>query len=931
MVFILQEEIPEKAGVFVDDVGIKGGRTRYERSDGSYETVEGYPGVRRFIYEHLCDVDRILARIGHSGATVSAKKLVLAVPEAVIVGHKCTYEGRLPDDSKVSKVLKWPRPKNTTEIRGFLGLCACVRMFIKDYAKISRPLNDLLCKDVEWNWTDRQESAMERLKTLVTEAPCLIPIDYTSDREVIFAVDSSYIAVGYVLLQIDVNGKRRPARYGSLTFNEREGRYSQAKLELYGLYRAVKKMMLYLVGVKHLVVEVDAKYIKGMLNAPDQVPSATLNRWIEGILMLPFTLRHVKAAKHLAADGLSRRPRAEDDSSDGDEDDSERETMENRPKLKMEDGGSDVNETVEQRFEGAFLAEVDEREEDVNDRTYESRLGREDIPEKTHEQAADEPMVEKTNWSKWLEREHASDLSATRAFLGRLSQPNDLDPQKMRNFISHSTRYFLSGDRLYRRQQNGLHQLMVKRADRGQVLHACHDQLGHKGVEATDKNVSHRFWWKGMHADVEKWVKSCVACQKRSEIRPIPPVVPSRPSQLFRHIYIDCMNMPKAHGKTQIIAARDDLSGYIEARMVAKATARLVAAFLFEDIICRWGTIEVLTSDNGSEFVGEAVDILVKKYGINQIKISPYNSRASGVVERGHRTFREALIRNCDDPLTWPTRFYHTLWAERITIRASTGYSPFYLATGYQPCLPIDAIQFTFAWDAKAMPHSDLVAERANLLMGKEEDEEKARLKVSQSRWKTAARWNRDHQAVLSITEHAPGTLVLIRNSAIEKELNRKHKARWLGPMVVVRRTAGGSYVCAELSGAVSKLRFAAFRVKPFISRDGLSFDVEQWLGREKIASVESELLDEESNAQARSMRNGDESSGDSDEDEQREDSREAEEAEGQALKRIQRLPSAPRMVFDGISLPRIPNMPRFTREELGAPPDLSAAGVLNI
>jgi hypothetical protein len=171
MVFILQEEIPQKAGVFVDDVGIKGGRTRYEKTDGSYEMIEGFPGVRRFIYEHLCDVDRILARIGHSGATVSAKKLILAVPEAVIVGHKCTYEGRLPDDSKISKIHKWPRPKNTTEVRGFLGLCACVRMFIKDYAKISRPLNDLLCKDVEWKWTDRQEQAMDRLKTLVSEAP----------------------------------------------------------------------------------------------------------------------------------------------------------------------------------------------------------------------------------------------------------------------------------------------------------------------------------------------------------------------------------------------------------------------------------------------------------------------------------------------------------------------------------------------------------------------------------------------------------------------------------------------------------------------------------------------------------------------------------------------------------------------------------------
>lgn len=192
MVFILGPEIPTKAGVFVDDVGVKGGRTRYELPDGT--------------------------RIGHAGATVSAKKMIIAAPEAVIVGHKCTYEGRLPDDAKISKIRKWPRPKNTTELRGFLGVCACVRMFIKNYARISRPLNDLLLKEAEWAWTEKQELAMEILKGLVTEAPCLIAIDYASDREVIFAVDSSFIGVGYVLLQVDEKGVRRPARYGSLTW-----------------------------------------------------------------------------------------------------------------------------------------------------------------------------------------------------------------------------------------------------------------------------------------------------------------------------------------------------------------------------------------------------------------------------------------------------------------------------------------------------------------------------------------------------------------------------------------------------------------------------------------------------------------------------------------------------------------------------------------
>ncbi|KDQ28569.1 hypothetical protein PLEOSDRAFT_1016215, partial [Pleurotus ostreatus PC15] len=64
-----------------------------------------------------------------------------------------------------------------------------------------------------------------------------------------------------------------------------------------------------------------------------------------------------------------------------------------------------------------------------------------------------------------------------------------------------------------------------------------------------------------------------------------------------------------------------------------------------------------------------------------------------------------------------------------------------------------------------------------------------------------------------------PGDLVLVRNIKTEKDLSGKMKARYIGPMVVVRRTKGGSYVLSELDGAVSTLRFGAFRVVPYYPR----------------------------------------------------------------------------------------------------------------
>ena len=60
-------------------------------------------------------------------------------------------------------------------------------------------------------------------------------------------------------------------------------------------------------------MEVDAKYIKGMLKEPDLQPSNAMNRWIQGILMFDFQLVHIPGVKFRGPDALSRRERAEEE------------------------------------------------------------------------------------------------------------------------------------------------------------------------------------------------------------------------------------------------------------------------------------------------------------------------------------------------------------------------------------------------------------------------------------------------------------------------------------------------------------------------------------------------------------------------------------------------------------------------------------------
>jgi hypothetical protein len=92
--------------------------------------------------------------------------------------------------------------------------------------------------------------------------------------------------------------------------------------------------------------------------------------------------------------------------------------------------------------------------------------------------------------------------------------------------------------------------------------------------------------------------------------------------------------------------------------------------------------------------------------------------------------------------------------------------------------------------------------------------------KVLKARYSSICDFEKHFRASIKDYDFAPGTLVLVRNSKVKYELSKKTKLRYLGPMVVVRRTKGGSYILAELDSAISKLRFTAFYVIPYSAQN---------------------------------------------------------------------------------------------------------------
>ena len=222
--FILQPEIPHVTIPYIDDVPLKGPPTRYIQADGSYETILENPRIRRFVWEHFQNLNRVVQRMKYCGGTFSSIKIALCVPEIIVVGHRCTYEGRLPEKSKAALIENWGPCQSLSEVRAFLGTAGLFRNFIRNFAHRAHHLVKLTRKGAAFEWGLEQQDAQDDLKQAVVDSPALRPIDYTSGSPVILAVDTSNIAVGFYLCQCDPENRRKRYynRFGSITLKDRD-------------------------------------------------------------------------------------------------------------------------------------------------------------------------------------------------------------------------------------------------------------------------------------------------------------------------------------------------------------------------------------------------------------------------------------------------------------------------------------------------------------------------------------------------------------------------------------------------------------------------------------------------------------------------------------------------------------------------------------
>lgn len=247
---------------------------------------------------HLKDLKQVFAKLKDARLKIQLDKCEFFRRETQFLGHTVSEDGVRPNSEKIETIKNWPLPRCEKDVRQFLGMLGYYRRFIKDFAKIVKPLTALLRKETEFEITPEVETCFEKCKQLLMLDPVLIYPDFS--KEFLLTTDASDYAIGAVLSQGPI-GNDRPIAYASRTLNKTEERYSTTEKEFLAIVWAVNHFRPYLYGRKFRMFTDHQPLTFSFTNANHRI--------IRGKLALEefdYELIYKPGKQNVVADALSR-------------------------------------------------------------------------------------------------------------------------------------------------------------------------------------------------------------------------------------------------------------------------------------------------------------------------------------------------------------------------------------------------------------------------------------------------------------------------------------------------------------------------------------------------------------------------------------------------------------------------------------------------
>jgi hypothetical protein len=266
------------------------------------------------IEEHQRNVRTILQALRDADLYCSTKKSQLFTTELDFLGHHISQRGIEPDARKVEKIQAWPVPRNTKDVRKFLGLVQYLAAFLPRLAEHRSVLTPLTTKEAqkEWpGWTERHQEAFQSIKEIVLSTECLTTVDHDNmgDRKIFVTCDASDRRTGACLSFGETWETARPVAWDSVQLSQAEKNYPTHEKEMLAIVRALKKFRADLLGT-HFTVYTDHRTLECFKGQRDL--SRRQARWQEFLAEYDFEIKYLKGEENTVADALSRMPEEEE-------------------------------------------------------------------------------------------------------------------------------------------------------------------------------------------------------------------------------------------------------------------------------------------------------------------------------------------------------------------------------------------------------------------------------------------------------------------------------------------------------------------------------------------------------------------------------------------------------------------------------------------
>ena len=115
------------------------------------------------------------------------------------MGNIISANGTSPDPENIEAIVNLPAPKNIREVKSFLGMVNQLSKFTKHLSDKTKPLRDLLSKNIFRTWSHAQESAFREIKECLISTSLLALYDVSWKTKV--SSDASKYGIGDVVLQ----------------------------------------------------------------------------------------------------------------------------------------------------------------------------------------------------------------------------------------------------------------------------------------------------------------------------------------------------------------------------------------------------------------------------------------------------------------------------------------------------------------------------------------------------------------------------------------------------------------------------------------------------------------------------------------------------------------------------------------------------------